>query len=174
MARGAARLASERSAGSKTTLSIHVDGAARGNPGPAGAGALLAGGEGRKRAEVSVYLGEATNNVAEYCALILALQRALRLGCGRVEVFTDSELLAKQMNGEYRVKDKHLQILHVLAGDLRESFEEFSIRHIPREKNRAADRLANRAVSEWLRKHPPAGRTPKPAQPSAPAQSTFF
>ena len=166
MARAAAR--------SAACLKIHVDGAARGNPGPAGAGAVLAGGDGRKRAEVSAFLGEATNNVAEYCALILALQRALRLGCVRVEVLTDSELLARQVNGEYRVRDKHLQWLHALADQLRQDFEEFHIRHIPREENRAADRLANRAVAEWLRKHPSARRQPKPAPASQPAHPTLF
>lgn len=155
-------------------LIIHVDGAARGNPGPAGAGAVLADGGGRKRAEVCAFLGEATNNVAEYCALILALQRALRLGVGRVEVLTDSELLARQLNGEYRVRDKQLQWLHAIADHLRREFGQFRIRHVPREENRAADRLANRAVTEWLRRHPPARRQRKAAQPAHPAQPFLF
>ena len=153
-------------------LRIHVDGAARGNPGPAGAGAVLAGG--RKKEELSVPLGETTNNVAEYCALVLALQRAARMGVERVEVFTDSELMTKQVTGEYRVKDKQLQVLHLLVGDLRKGFKEFSISHVPREQNRAADRLANRAVSEWLKKNPPAGRRPAPPGPVQPGQLSLF
>ena len=165
-----------KAAGSRSAawLRIHVDGAARGNPGPAGAGAVLAPAGSRKPEELSVFLGEATNNVAEYCALVLALQRAARLGVARVEVFTDSELLAKQVTGEYRVKDKYLHVLHVLIGELRKGFEEFSISHVPREKNRAADRLANRAVSEWLKKNPPAGRRPAPPGPVQPGQLSLF
>ena len=159
---------------SAARLKIHVDGAARGNPGPAGAGAVLASGNGRKKEEISVPLGETTNNVAEYCALVLALQRAVAMGCSRVEVFTDSELLARQVTGEYRVKDKQLQILHTLIGELQKGFKEFSIRHTPREQNRAADRLASRAVTEWLRKNPPARRGPKAAEPPHPAQPSLF
>ncbi len=163
-----------RAAARPAALRIHVDGAARGNPGPAGAGAVLAGSGGRRRSEVCAFLGEATNNVAEYCALILALQRALRLGCGRVEVSTDSELLARQVNGEYRVRDKQLQWLHALVEHLRGEFEEFRIRHVPREENRAADRLANRAVAEWLRKHPPAKRRSQASEPAPSGQPTLF
>lgn len=172
MAEPAARPSARR--GAKPALTIHVDGAARGNPGPAGAGAVLAGGDGRKWAEVSAFLGEATNNVAEYCALILALQRALRLGGARVEVFTDSQLLARQVTGEYRVRDRELQWLRALVEELRRSFEGFEIRHIPRAENRAADRLANRAVDDWIKKHPPAKRRSRSAPLPHPAQPTLF
>lgn len=133
------------------TLKIQIDGAARGNPGPAGAGVVLSDSRGKKLRELSVYLGESTNNVAETCALILGLQEALRLGIGRVSVLTDSELLARQVTGVYRVKDERLRLLHALIRPLKESFERFEIRHVPREENKAADRLANKAVTQGLR-----------------------
>lgn len=132
-------------------LQIHIDGAARGNPGPAGVGIVLEEGAGHRAQEKAIYLGTATNNVAETCALILALQSALRMKAAQVEVFTDSELLARQVTGRYRVKDTHLQWLHVLIRNLIEGFDSFQIQHVPREKNRAADRLANRAVTEGLK-----------------------
>ena len=133
------------------SLKIEIDGAARGNPGPAGAGVVLSDSKGKRVKELAVYLGEATNNVAESCALILALQEALRLTGRRVSVSTDSQLLARQVTGEYRVKDKQLRWLHALIRNLTEAFDEFEIRHVPREENRAADRLANRAVTEGLK-----------------------
>ena len=134
----------------KQTLKIQIDGASRGNPGPAGAGVVLSDSRGKKIKELAVYLGESTNNVAETCALILGLQEALRLGGRKVSVLTDSELLARQVTGEYRVKDKQLQWLHALIRNLAEAFE-FKIQPVPREQNREADRLANRAVNEGLK-----------------------
>ncbi len=131
---------------------IFIDGAARGNPGPAGAGIVIAPAGSRKLSEFFFYLGETTNNVAETEALILALQEALKRGEKQVEVCTDSELLANQVNGVYRVRDKNLQSLHVLVRNLTEAFDCFSIRHVPREENRHADKLANRAVNEGLKK----------------------
>ena len=135
----------------KPALKIQIDGAARGNPGPAGVGVVLSDSRGKKLKELAVYLGESTNNVAETCALILGLQEALRLGSRRVLVLTDSELLARQVTGAYRVKDERLRLLHALIRPLKESFEHFEIRHLPREENRAADRLANKAVTEGLK-----------------------
>jgi ribonuclease HI len=132
-------------------LKIQIDGAARGNPGPAGAGVVLSDPRGKKLKELAVYLGESTNNVAETCALLLGLQEALRLGSRRVSVLTDSELLARQVTGVYRVKDERLRLLHALIHPLKESFERFEIRHVPREENKAADRLANKAVTQGLR-----------------------
>lgn len=132
-------------------IKIQIDGAARGNPGPAGAGVVLSDPRGKKLKELSVYLGESTNNVAETCALILGLQEALRLGSRRVSVLTDSELLARQVTGVYRVKDERLRLLHALIRPLKESFERFEIRHVPREENKAADRLANQAVTQAMR-----------------------
>ena len=130
------------------SLKIQIDGAARGNPGPAGAGIALTDPKGRLVKELSVYLGETTNNVAETCALILALQEALKLRCGEVSVSTDSELLARQVNGIYKVRDARLQWLHALIRNLVESFEKFEIQHVPREENRVADKLANQAVDQ--------------------------
>ena len=155
-------------------MTLRVDGACRGNPGPAGIGALLTDGAGRVVAQVSEYLGEATNNVAEFCALIAALEEAQRAGAASVAVLTDSELLARQVTGLYRVKDKQLQWLHALILRLARGFQKFEIRHVPREENRQADRLANRAVSEWLKRHPPARRGGKQAPLPEPAQPTLF
>ena len=133
------------------SLNIQIDGAARGNPGPAGAGVLLCDPRGKKLKELSVYLGEATNNVAETCALVLALQEALRFGGREVKVLSDSELLVRQVNGRYKVREKHLQWMHALIRHLLGAFEKFEIRHVPRGENKLADRLANRAVDQGLK-----------------------
>ena len=108
-------------------------------------------GSGRRLKEIATYLGETTNNVAESCALILALQQAILLGARQVSVFTDSELLARQVEGIYRVRDPHLKLLHVLIRQLIQGFDRWQIRHVPRTENRAADRLANRAISQGLK-----------------------
>jgi len=123
---------------------INVDGASRGNPGPAGAGAILRCGS--ERVELKQSLGNTTNNVAEYEALIMALEEALRRGARRIEVQSDSELLALQMNGAYRVKSPHLLPLFNRACELAKKFEEITIYHIDRSLNGEADRLANMAV----------------------------
>jgi len=157
----------------KSTVHIQIDGAARGNPGPAGAGILLTDGNGRHLKELAVYLGEATNNVAESIALILALQEALKAGRLKVFVSTDSELLARQVTGEYRVKDRQLKWLHVLIRSLIDAMERFEIRHVPREQNRKADRLANRAVSEGLKRKPASSRKSSPAVPDLRQPSLF-
>lgn len=149
-----------------------VDGAARGNPGPAGAGVWLGDGQGRTLGEHSVYLGATTNNVAEYAALLVALHEAARLGATDVRVQTDSELLAKQIQGEYRVKDPTLRALHAIAQQMQRGFARCRVTHIPREQNRVADRLANRAVDAGLRAHTGAGRRPNP--PADPTQGTFL
>ena len=153
---------------SPPVLKIQIDGAARGNPGPAGIGAVLTDESGHKLREISLYLGNATNNVAETCALIIALQEALKMGRVQVSVFTDSELLARQVSGDYRVKDPRLQWLHVLIRQLIEGFNRFSIQHVPRTKNKQADRFANRAVTDGLRRHP---RSHPPKQSISPDTS---
>ncbi len=159
----------------KSVLKIQIDGAARGNPGPAGIGAILADGTGRKRKELSVYLGETTNNVAETCALILALQQALQMGAKRVTVLSDSELLTRQVTGLYRVKNTELKWLHVLIRNLVGGFDDFKIQHVPRTENRQADRLANRAVTEALKKMPARQSRKRSASvPPRPDQPTFF
>jgi len=124
-----------------------VDGGARGNPGEAGCGVVLELGDGR-REEHTLYLGVATNNVAEYAALLAALERAVVLGVRDLEVHADSELLVRQMTGQYRVKARHLQPLWLRAQQLARSLGRFLITHVERAGNRAADRLANRAMDE--------------------------
>jgi len=124
-------------------LRAFVDGAARGNPGPAGAGAWIAPGDGREAEDHYQALGHTTNNVAEYRALLLALARAEALGADDVEIFSDSELLVRQVTGSYRVKAEHLKPLVAEAVRRAKGFRRFAIAHVPREKNREADRLAN-------------------------------
>lgn len=125
----------------------YTDGGARGNPGPAGAGAVLYDAESDELlAEISEYLGEQTNNVAEYEALLMALQRAQELGAESVHCKLDSELIVKQMNGEYRVKNLVLQKYFVKIWNLRQQFQSVTFEHIRRELNKEADKLANRAM----------------------------
>ncbi|TDA65818.1 MAG: Nif3-like dinuclear metal center hexameric protein [Clostridia bacterium] len=136
-----------RSAETSTVkMVLHVDGAARGNPGPAGIGVVIQDSEGHEIACISDYLGETTNNVAEYRALIRGLEEALDRGATAVEVFTDSQLLARQVNGTYRVKHPGLQPLFRQVIALRGRFRQFTITSVPRERNKQADRLANEGV----------------------------
>ena len=129
-------------------LVIHTDGAARGNPGPAGAGAVLRRASGELVEEASRYLGHATNNVAEYGALILALERAREHGARDVEIRADSELLVRQMSGEYKIRNEALRELVTRAREISRSFARVAYVHVRREQNRDADRLANRAIDE--------------------------
>jgi ribonuclease HI len=122
------------------------DGAARGNPGPAGAGAVLKRPSGEVLAEVSGFLGHTTNNVAEYKALLMGLKQALDLGIRRIEVRADSELLIKQLRGEYRVKDEKLKLLFAEAKALLARFASTKLLHVRREQNADADRLANAGI----------------------------
>ena len=127
-------------------LRLHVDGASRGNPGEAGFGVHVATADGSEVASLFGYLGRATNNVAEYQALLHGLRFALDRGAREVEVFSDSELLVRQLAGRYRVKHPGLQPLFREAQALLSRFERFRVSHVPREQNREADALANRAV----------------------------
>ncbi|MDP3995297.1 MAG: ribonuclease HI family protein [bacterium] len=129
-------------------LTIHTDGGARGNPGPAGIGAVLADQAGSTVKEVSEYIGKATNNQAEYQALIRALEEAKKLGAADISVLMDSELIIKQIKGEYKVRDKGLQPLFVKAWNLLQGFSSFSVRHVPRAKNKRADELVNKALDK--------------------------
>ena len=129
---------------------LFTDGAARGNPGPAGAGAVIVSAEGHIVAKVGKFLGESTNNVAEYMGLILGLKRAKAMGIKELEVLSDSELLVKQMEGEYSVKADHLLPLHAEAKALFSGFPWIRLRHIPREENAQADAMSNRAIDERL------------------------
>jgi ribonuclease HI len=144
---------------SASTLTIHIDGAARGNPGPAAFAYVIADEAGAPLAEHKECLGRATNNVAEYTALVRALERARQLGARRLRVFSDSELLVKQMNGVYRVKNPELQVLNSEAAQLRRGFESATIAHVPRAKNSEADRLCNEALDGESRPASPAPRS---------------
>jgi len=127
------------------TAVLYVDGAARGNPGPAGAGVVLEGANG-PFFRLGQYLGEATNNVAEYKALNLGMESAAQQGIKELQVRSDSELVVKQLNGQYRVKNPNLQDLYFIAIKAISSFDKISFKHIPREENKEADRMANLAI----------------------------
>ena len=128
-------------------LLIHTDGAARGNPGPAGAGAILRDATtGEVLAEVAEGLGRATNNVAEWIAVRLALEEARRLGASRVDLRMDSELVARQITGIYRVKHPDLRPIHAAVMALLRGFDGYTIGHVPRALNKDADRLSNVAI----------------------------
>ncbi len=127
-------------------LRAWVDGGARGNPGPAGFGAHIEDTDGNLVRELSGFLGHTTNNVAEYGGLVAALGAARELGARSLEVFADSELMVRQMNGQYKVKNEKLKPLFAKAQALASGLATFRIRHVPREKNRDADRLANEAM----------------------------
>ena len=131
-------------------VTINCDGAARGNPGPAGAGAIVVDEEGAVLAEVAEGLGETTNNVAEYTAVIRGLEEAKRLGAHEVLLRSDSQLLINQLTGRYRVKAPHLQPLHRRVRALLVGFAKVDLEHVPRERNVEADRLANLGVDRWL------------------------
>ena len=127
---------------------IHADGASRGNPGEAGIGAVIADTQGRTVKELKRFLGMATNNVAEYQAVIFALEKAWHLGAAKVSVYLDSELVVRQLRGEYRVREAHLQALHRQAMESLNRFPQYGIHNIPREENRRADQLANEAIDQ--------------------------
>jgi ribonuclease HI len=122
---------------------LFADGGSRGNPGPAASGAVLLDANGALLEEIGEYLGIATNNVAEWTALLLGLQAAANRGIRRLAVRLDSELVVRQMRGEYRVKHADLQPLHRRAITLLRRFEHVDIRHVPRKQNAVADRLVN-------------------------------
>jgi ribonuclease HI len=125
---------------------VHVDGGARGNPGPAAAAAVIATPDGDVLDEAAETIGVATNNVAEYRGLLLGLERARALGATEVEVVNDSELVAKQVNGEYKVKHPGMKPLHAAALTALGDFARWSIRSVPRAQNAAADALVNQAL----------------------------
>ena len=127
---------------------IYIDGASRGNPGEAGFGIQITDAAGAERAALYGYLGRASNNVAEYQALIHALRWALQQGERRVKVFSDSELVVRQVEGRYKVKHPDMIPLHREATALLRKFEAASVSHVRREQNREADRLANQALDE--------------------------
>jgi ribonuclease HI len=131
-------------------LVLYIDGASRGNPGRAGAGIWITNPSGEMVLAVSRYLGEKTNNEAEYWALLLGLREARRLGGKSIRIFTDSELIERQVKGLYRVKKINLQGLHKRVTQQLKEFSFFGIEAIPREQNREADRLANQAIEKRI------------------------
>ncbi len=130
-------------------LTIYTDGASRNNPGEAGAGAVIKQ-EGKQVAALTRYLGTTTNNVAEYTAAIIALEHAILLGASRVRLFADSELLVRQLNGRYKVKNEGLKLLYHTVKELIAKIGSVEVQYIPREQNREADALANKAIDEKL------------------------
>ena len=129
---------------------VHVDGGSRGNPGPAAVAAVATDSEGEPLGERSEYIGEATNNVAEYRALLLGLALARDLGAEEVEVVNDSELVAYQIGGEYKVKHAGLKPLFAEATKELRGFHKWAVRPVRREENARADELVNEALDEAL------------------------
>lgn len=142
-------------------LITYSDGGARGNPGPAGAGGVVQTPEEEVLAEVSEYLGETTNNIAEYKALILTLQKASRFASKSLEVRADSELMVKQLRGEYKVKNEGLKPLYLQVKDLLSHYKNVTVKHVYRSDNKRADELANEAMDrqEPLISHGDGGET---------------
>jgi ribonuclease HI len=130
-------------------LLIHTDGAARGNPGPAGAGAVLRdAADGSLVAEIATFLGVRTNNYAEWTAVALALEEALLQGATHVDLRMDSQLVARQITGQYRVKHPDLKPIHAQVMSLLSRFAGYTVGHVPRELNKEADRLSNVAIDQ--------------------------
>ena len=133
-------------------LSAHTDGASKGNPGPASIGYTIEK-DGIVLEEYSEFIGEATNNIAEYTALIAAVKRMKSLGATDVIVYSDSELMARQINGMYKVKSKGLKPLFIKVMKLSDKFDSFKVVHVPREENLTADSLANQAMKKHYHKN---------------------
>ena len=132
-------------------LVVHVDGGSRGNPGPAAAAAVVSTPDGEVLDRAARVLGRATNNVAEYEGLLLGLERARALGATEVDVVNDSELIARQVGGEYKVKNPGLKPLYLEAMEALREFERWAVRPVRREGNERADALVNEALDEALR-----------------------
>ncbi|MEA2116701.1 MAG: ribonuclease HI family protein [Thermodesulfobacteriota bacterium] len=133
-----------------TTLScrLFTDGASRGNPGEAGAGIVLLDDDNQELIARSLYLGRSTNNVAEYKALVLGLETAIQLGCSQLSIFMDSQLIVRQVQGRYKVKNANLKPLFDKVKGLLANINKWSIDHVPRAQNKRADELANRGIDE--------------------------
>jgi probable phosphoglycerate mutase len=146
----------------------YCDGGSRGNPGPAGFGVYIQDSSGTVLAELSQYLGARTNNFAEYSALLAALEFAIAHGHKRLRVISDSELMVKQMKGQYRVNSPELRPLYEEARRRIPQLDHFQIQHVLREKNRHADRLANLAMDRGMGRAPAASLTPAPSASAKP------
>jgi len=138
----------------KSKIEVYVDGASRGNPGEAGIGIVIKQGN-KILLEVGSYIGKATNNVAEYMALIRGLEEAIIMGDEHVKVISDSELLVKQIKGEYKVKNEGLKPLFFHAKELIKKLKKFEIEHAYREENKHADKLANQGIDSHSTKGSP-------------------
>ena len=134
-------------------IEVYVDGAARGNPGPAGIGVVIKDGP-KLIEEIGAYIGKSTNNIAEYMALVRGLEEVLIRGYKSASFFSDSELLVKQLNGEYKVKHENLIPLHYHVLTLVDRMKDFSIKHVTREKNEHADKMANKGIDFHARTTP--------------------
>ncbi len=132
-------------------LHISIDGAARGNPGPAGIGVVITDDKGKAVDTISKFLGQTTNNIAEYTALIFGMEAARSRKAKELVINTDSQLLAKQLGGEYKVKSSTLKDLYKKVNALLASFDEVRINQIDREENKQADKLANEAIDKSAR-----------------------
>ncbi len=126
----------------------YVDGASRGNPGPSSLGVVLYNEKKEVLGDLSIRIGNATNNIAEYYALIFAMQEAIMMQAKELALFTDSELLAKQYSGEYKIKDENLKRLAVIIAHLKKGFKKITVSHVPREENTEADKMANQALDQ--------------------------
>lgn len=128
-------------------IEIYIDGGSRGNPGPAGIGVVILDERGKKIKDIAKYIGETTNNIAEYNALLYGLEEVLIIRADEILINMDSELVAKQLSGDYRVKDSNIKPLFERALNMLKSFKSFEIKHIEREKNKEADKLVNKAIN---------------------------
>ena len=126
-------------------VTVHIDGGSRGNPGPAAAGVVITS-DGKVLHQAGIFLGQATNNIAEYHGLLAGLEAAGRLRASEVQVISDSELLVRQMNGQYRVRNEGIKPLYEKASRLASAFARCEFCHVPREKNTRADELVNKAL----------------------------
>jgi ribonuclease HI len=152
-------------------LHVYVDGAARGNPGPAGIGVVVLTREGRKVAFFGEAIGETTNNYAEYTALVHALRLLSAFEVDRLFVYSDSELVVSQLKGEYRVREKSLKPLYAQVLSMLRRYREWKVEHVPREENREADRLANQALDALPLHH---GRPNRSSPPPPAGQESLF
>ncbi len=152
-------------------LHVYVDGAARGNPGPAAIGVVVLTRQDRKIAAFGETIGETTNNYAEYTALVHALRLLSVFEVDRLRLYTDSELMAQQVKGEYRVKEKTLRSLYTQVMSMLSRYKDWEITHVPRERNAEADRLANRALNEGGQ--PPAAGPHREPPPPEGQESLF-
>ena len=152
---------------SSPEIIAHIDGGSRGNPGPAAYGVAIETAQGKPVTAFGKFIGETTNNFAEYQGLLAALEYALSHGYPRLRVLTDSELMARQVSGRYKVRSPDLKPLHDKAQAMIARLESFSIRHVYREQNREADRLANQAMDDAERGMAPHALAPRSLPPQA-------